>query len=964
MRLARKLGLSINLSYQESSMLKRTTLAKSLLIAFGGSAALYGGAALAQQTTQELQRVTVTGSNIKRTDTETASPVQVLTRDDIEKTGKQSIQEVLRGVTADGQGSIPSSFTAGFASGSAAVSLRGLGVNSTLVLVNGRRMTTYGLADDGSRSFVDLNSIPLEAVERIEVLKDGASAIYGADAVGGVVNVILRSNYTGASIGGSYGQAGKGDGQTTRAFGTFGIGDIATDRYNVFFSLEASQQKNIWSKDRGFIGKSDLTSFGYYDSTNGQPRPYQGLTTPSSTSPYGVTRNTPTPGSGTRVNLLSCGGNVSAVTGLCLYNPLDEQEVQPAIDRLNFFGRGTLQFSPSLTAYLELGYFNTKSKSNGTLGGNNDGGVYKPGDPFNPLITHNPMILPAGHPDNTFGVDRVLLYRPSELGGRDQKTDNQVFRLVQGLQGSAFGWDFDVGASFIKSKLRNQNFGYINYDVMQAALNNGTYRISNTTPTDASVLAAVSPTLETVPTSSVKSLDIKVSRSLMELPGGPLGLALGGEVRKEAANSPAVPGTDTGAIVGLGYSAFSATRRITAVYGELGAPVTKWLELTGALRYDRYSDFGSSTTPKIGFKLTPIDQLAVRGTYSEAFRAPGPAETGGASFGFTGFGILSQGNPNIQPEKAKSYTLGLIVEPLPGTSATLDYWRVDRKNEILQADPASIIPAGQCQSSCDGLSDDDPPVPNGSVDLRNQQVKGAQPNTFLYYDSEGALTTVTGFYRNAARTKTDGIDLELRHKMSLGEVGKLTAQLNWTHVNKFQRTDSEGVTLEYAGTHGPLALSSGGGTPKDKATLSLSWDRGPWTVTGAMNYVGSIKMIDHKGETTSQDLNPDGTPSGTITNGNTGVTYPDAGQYDCGVFDTNGNVYNKCKLPSFTTFDLFAKWTPIKNLDINVSIQNLFDRKAPFDPYLALSYGINYNQAWHQAGAVGRFFTLGAKYNF
>ena len=173
-------------------MFKKTMLSRSLLIAFSGTAAMYGAVATAQQAAPELERVIVTGSNIKRTDAETASPVQVLTRQDIERTGKQSIQEVLRGITADGQGSLSGSFSNGFAAGSAAVSLRGLGVNSTLVLVNGRRMTTYGLADDGTRTFVDLNSIPLEAVDRIEVLKDGASAIYGADAVGGVVNVILR----------------------------------------------------------------------------------------------------------------------------------------------------------------------------------------------------------------------------------------------------------------------------------------------------------------------------------------------------------------------------------------------------------------------------------------------------------------------------------------------------------------------------------------------------------------------------------------------------------------------------------------------------------------------------------------------------------------------------------------------------------------------------------------------------
>ena len=530
-------------------------------------------------------------------------------------------------------------------------------------------------------------------------------------------------------------------------------------------------------------------------------------------------------------------------------------------------------------------------------------------------------------------------------------------RIVQGLQGTAFGWDYDVGASYIRSKLKNQNFGYIIYDRMQAALNNGTYRITNPSLTDPSVLAVISPTLESNPTSSIKSIDVKASRDLMNLPGGALGLAVGAEMRWEAANTPAVPFTDTGSIVGLGYSAFSSTRRVHALYGELNAPVTKWLELSAAARYDKYSDFGYSTTPKVGFKLKPIDQLALRGTYAEAFRAPGPAETGGSSFGFTTFGILSQGNPNIQPEKAKSYSLGLVFEPLTSTSATLDYWRVDRRNEILQADPNAIIPAGQCSSACDGTL--------GRPDLRNRQVPGAQANTFIYYDVDGALSTVTGFFRNAAKTKTDGIDLELRHKMNLGGAGKLSGQLNWTHVNKFQRTDADGNTLEYAGTHGPLVQSAGGGSPKDRMSLTLTFDRGPWAVTGALNYVGPIKMIDHKGETTPQDIDSDtGLPAGTITNGNTGVTYPDAGQYNCGVFDTNGNIYGGCKLPSFTTFDLFAKWTPIKNLDINISIQNLFDKKAPFDPYLAIPYGINYNQTWHQAGAVGRFFTIGAKYSF
>ncbi len=907
-------------------------------IGVGAFVAIPAVAQAQQAGEQKVERVTVTGSNIKRTDAETASPVQILTREDIEKSGKQSIQEVLRTITADGQGSIPSSFTNGFASGSAAVSLRGLGVNSTLVLVNGRRMTTYGLADDGTRNFVDLNSLPLEAVDRIEVLKDGASAIYGSDAIGGVVNVILRQNYTGASVGASYGQASRGDGATTRAFGSFGRGNIDTDNYNFFVSFEASQQKNIWSTDRGFIGQTDLTSHGFFDTTNGENRPYFGLG-PSSNSPYGITRSAT--GGGARVNLLSCGGNVSATTGLCLYNSLQEQEVQPATDRLNIFAKGTLKFSQSLSAYIELGFFTTKTKANGTLGANNDGGVFKPGDPFNPLIVHGFMTLPAAHPDNTFGVDRSLFIRPMN-GGRDEQTDNQVVRLVQGLQGTAWGWDFDVGLTYISSRLRDQRTGFINYDAMQAALNNGTYRISNTVATAPSVLAAISPALEITPTSTIKSIDLKVTRPVMDLPGGSLGVALGAETRWEEANTPAVPGTDTGAIVGLGYSEFSANRMVSALYGEVTAPVTKWLELSAAARFDHYSDVGDSSTPKVGFKLTPVDWLAVRGNYAEAFRAPGPAESGGSSFGFTSVGILSQGNPNIKPETAKTYTLGLIVEPFVGTSATLDYWKIDRKNEIVQADPATIIA---------GLPQTGP---------ASTKIAGAEPNTFIYYGTDGNISTVTGFYRNATATKTDGYDFNLRHKMKLGEgSGKLTVDFNWTHVNKFQRTDANGNVLDYAGTQGPIVLSSGAGTPKNKGTLSLTWDHNPWTLTGAINYVGPLKMVDHKGEQAVD--NGDGTASDNTN----GVYYTyNGGSLDCAVFDPNGKPYNNCEVPSFTTFDLFGKWTPTKNLDINFSIQNLFDRKAPFDPYMVLTYAINYNQTWHQSGAIGRFFTLGAKYSF
>jgi len=238
------------------------------------------------------------------------------------------------------------------------------------------------------------------------------------------------------------------------------------------------------------------------------------------------------------------------------------------------------------------------------------------------------------------------------------------------------------------------------------------------------------------------------------------------------------------------------------------------------------------------------------------------------------------------------------------------------------------------------------------------KIPGAIPNSFIYYDSTGLLATVSGNYQNANSTKTSGVDLELRHRMRLAEAGNLTGQLTWTHTSKYERTDAQGNTLSYEGTAGPIVLSAGAGTPKDRASFALTWDRGPFAVTGVVNYIASMKLVDHKGEQAVDN------GDGTVTDTTNGLIYNNNGDLNCAVFDTAGNPAQGCKLPSFTTFDLFGKWNPTKNWEINASIQNLFDRKAPFDPYLVLTYGINYNQTWHQSGAVGRFFTVGAKYTF
>ena len=200
---------------------------------------------------------------------------------------------------------------------------------------------------------------------------------------------------------------------------------------------------------------------------------------------------------------------------------------------------------------------------------------------------------------------------------------------------------------------------------MQAALNNGTYRFNRPclncpTPTDPAVMAAISPTLEqrADQLGHVRSTSGRRA-SLMNLDGGPLGLSLGAEYALGESRTPrACRARRPPRSSAWAFRQFDMSATCQAMYGEVIAPVTKWLELSAALRYDHYSDFGSSTVPKFGFKVRPHEPVLLRGTYSEAFRAPGPAEIGGSSFGFTTFGILSQGNPNIKPETAKSYYVG------------------------------------------------------------------------------------------------------------------------------------------------------------------------------------------------------------------------------------------------------------------------------------------------------------------
>lgn len=434
-------------------------------------------------------------------------------------------------------------------------------------------------------------------------------------------------------------------------------------------------------------------------------------------------------------------------------------------------------------------------------------------------------------------------------------------------------------------------------------------------------------------TTKLDMVDFKASRELMQLPGGALGLAAGAEHRREKLDNPSLSGTEN-ATINSSYVAAKGSETVSAVFVEVAAPVIKTVELSGALRYDKYSHF-SSTTPKFGAKWTPLKTFALRGTFSEGFRAPGAAEasldsqsTGSATVRdpircpggvpAAGGGTSSDcsislaavkvGNPNLSPEKSKGTTLGMVWDPLNDTSLSLDAWKIKRTDEInplLYAQAAALPTAVRADNNL---------VVNGAV----------VPNT-------GTILISRAPYRNSSFTEIKGVDLDIKQRLKLGDHGRGVIGLTWTHIASWMRAESDTVHYQYAGTHGNCDTSNCAGTPKDKISMVASWDKDAWNVTATANYRADMKNVAFQGDICASS------------------------------FVGNIPAPTGCKLASFTSVDLSARYNLSKNLQLFGSISNLFDKIAPLDP---LTYGgMSYNPM-DASGAIGRYFKLGARYQF
>ena len=380
---------------------------------------------------------------------------------------------------------------------------------------------------------------------------------------------------------------------------------------------------------------------------------------------------------------------------------------------------------------------------------------------------------------------------------------------------------------------------------------------------------------------------------------------------------------------------------MTAAYAELIAPVTKSVELSAALRNDRYSDWGNALTPKVGAKWKAADAVVFRGSYAEGFRAPGAGESGKSQVSaytyvtdpvrcpagavLTG-GLptdcstqqvvaFSSGNPNIKPETSKSWNWGVVLEPSKSMNVSIDFWRIERSNEILGVDPQLVL--------------------NNPAGYASAQIVRDLTNGIPGVANSGSILAVLAPYANGQSTKTNGVDIDMRYRFPTLDNGiKLSGRLDISHISNFDRVNEDGSVSRYAGTYGPTALSSSAGMPKNRAVMDLTAQSGNWTTTGRINYTGPIKQLESLDDTTCLQI-----------------------------YLSGQSFYPTCTVPSFITFDVFGRYQYDKNLEFSASVQNLFDTLPAYDK--VASYGATgYNPSYSQIGAIGRYFRAGVKYKF
>jgi iron complex outermembrane recepter protein len=908
-------------------MIQKKTLAIAIATTFVAS-----NIALAQnvsgQSPQRIERVEVTGSNIKRIDSETVAPVDILTREQIEKSGQPTIAEVLRNVPANTGNSYSESFSNSFAPGASSISLRGLGQKSTLVLINGRRTAGYGFAQNLQDTFVDLNSIPSSAVERIEVLKDGASAIYGSDAIAGVVNVILRKNYQGIEAAAGIGNAaGKND---YRVALTGGFGDLGRDKFSILGVFDYYQRDLVllsetdFGVSRDFRGRAEggrnltsLTGLGTWQQYSSPTAATQNFRAVSNCAAAGgVVMTGPEAVAAGLINLSSnqsaanlaiLNARAAATNTFCTYNTNSAITALPKTERVGGLLRGTLDISPSLQGFVELGISQVKSFQVLSQPFFNSTGLTQTAVGLRPFAyTTNFAPGVAGNP-----FDSLARYAGSlnDMGTRDTEVKSDTYRTLAGIKWTIGNWDGDSAVGWSRNEATSSNFNRLRIDGVSAAFGipstaqppiptstASAYNLNNSSSNSATVRDRIRANFDRQSTSELFFVDTRASTefSQLRLPGGAVSLAVGAEYRSEKLDDTPAALAQEGLILGQGVTKTDGSRNNTALFAEVGLPFLKSLEGQLAVRRDSYSDYGSSTVPKLGLKWKVSPQLVVRANWGEGFRAPTLPEISPsvATFfvqvndpvtGANGVNIsgIFAGNPNLRAERSKSATIGAVIEPTRDLNIGLNWYQIKWTDLITNFPFQTLVNS------------------NGVINGVQQGVVTRDPIT-------NAIVSVATNYSNLSSVKTEGLDVDLNYRLNTG-YGRFALQAGASYIEQF----------DFAGT--PAVgnnLSFGSGSlPRVRGYGRIGFDRGSWSFAGTVNYIHSYYQ---------QLLGPSFFASGNDPRFQTGV-YP-------------------ARVGSRTTFDLFGSYEYNNKLKVSASVLNVANKQPPYDPGASATFLYDFTQ--------------------
>lgn len=772
----------------------------------------------------ELDRVVVTGSNIP-SESPPWVPESIFSRKDVERSGADSLGDYFRTLPQNSGPTFTENQNDSLAPGGAAVALRGLSPDATLVLVNGRRLAQYPFAQSGVTSFVDLNSIPIAAIRQVDILRDGASPIYGSDAIAGVVNVRYLEKFEGALIETRYGNTTDTDTGEFSATAITGWTDEAKGIEAVVV-LDYFKRNALFHTDRYFSESTDQTRQGGSSFLSSVSNPGT-IFDPVTNEPLKVPADSD--------------GHPSVGDFTPGRNRFDRAPFEPLVpetERGGVLGHIKGRVAENVDLFAEFGYrhvYTRQELAPAPIEGDVEG-----------------ISAPAANPFNPFGTDVVFRYRVTEAGPRIDKIESDAYRAVAGVTVRLPGsWVGEAAFLFSETDAEDATDNNLSRSAVIDALADtnpatsfNVFGAGNNINNPSTIQSLLVTTTRTG-VSRIFGGDLKFDGPLFDLPGGKVAGAVGGEYRHEELSDHFDPFATSGGVIDLNSTSANGERDVVGAFAELyvpivsqemGVPAISRLEAQVALRIDNYSDFGTDVNPKIGLAWHPIpDWLLIRGAFSTGFRAPSLVQSSTGSLTFSqdlqdttrfrvtgapedessSVQILSGGNPNLDPEESRSYSAGFVVTPpeVQGLSLSVDFFQIRIDNSVASLDPQFVL---DNEGDFPGLVQRAPPSAS--------DIAQGIPGPVLFVNTQ---------FQNLGFVQVRGADFEAEYATSATPVGTFTFRLDVAYIGSFEQQSSDIEPVrELAGDYL---------RPRVRGRAQVGWGIGGFQALATFNYTDSYR---------------------------------------------------------------------------------------------------------------------------